>query len=171
MTYNNRISFGDSKEYKLLSEMGGDKMQITIYLAGQIHDDWREQFKNKLLKRELPVTCVGPQDKHERSDDIGESIKGKQPNAVLKDEAASQINNLRTTVLMQKSDVVVAYFGPKFKQWNTAMDAAAAIQQGKPVILIRDEELHHALKELANKSQVVVETLDQAVEALAYIFE
>lgn len=38
---------------------------------------------------------------HDRSDNIGEEILGKQPNAVLKDEAASQINNLRTQVLLK----------------------------------------------------------------------
>ncbi|NBI29342.1 YtoQ family protein [Chengkuizengella marina] len=146
-------------------------MELVVYLAGQIHDDWREQFRNKIKEKGFPIQTVGPQENHDRSDEIGELIKGTQPNAIYRDEAASQMNNLRTTVLMNKADVVVALFGSKYKQWNTAMDAATAIQMGKPVILVRSEEFHHALKELSNKSQVVVETLDQAVEALAYILE
>ncbi|MFS1511177.1 YtoQ family protein [Chengkuizengella sp. SCS-71B] len=146
-------------------------MELVVYLAGQIHDDWRESFRSKIKEKNLSIQTVGPQENHDRSDEIGESIKGTQPNAIYRDEAASQMNNLRTTVLMNKADVVVALFGSKYKQWNTAMDAATAIQLGKPVILVRPEELHHALKELSNKSQVVVETLDQAVEALAYILE
>lgn len=43
-------------------------------------------------------------------------------------------------------------------------------RSGIPVILIRPEKLHHALKELANKAQVVVETPEQAVKALEYVF-
>jgi YtoQ family protein len=84
---------------------------------------------------------------------------------------APQINNLRTTVLMNKADIVIALFGDKYKQWNTAMDAASAVQLGKPLILIRPESLHHPLKELSNKAQVVVETVDQALDAITYIFE
>ena len=51
------------------------------------------------------------------------------------------------------------------------MDAATAIEAGKPLILIRPEKLHHALKELSNKAQVVVETPAQAIAALSYVFE
>lgn len=146
-------------------------MQLTVYLAGQIHDPWRAELKQLAEQRELPITFVGPLDEHDRSDDIGEIILGKQPNAVLRDEAASKINNLRTSVLLNKADVVIALFGEQYRQWNTAMDAATAIQAGKPVILVRPEKLHHALKELSNKAQVTVETIEQAIDVLAYIFE
>ncbi|GGK20151.1 hypothetical protein GCM10010965_11460 [Caldalkalibacillus thermarum] len=145
-------------------------MRLTVYLAGQIHSPWRKEFKQLAEQRKLPVDFVGPMDNHERSDDIGEEILGPQPNAILKDEAASQINNLRTRVLMNKADVVVAVFGEKYKQWNAAMDAGIAIALNKPLILVRAKELHHALKEIANHAQVVVETPEQAIEALAYIF-
>jgi YtoQ family protein len=146
-------------------------MQLTVYLAGQIHDQWREIIKKEAKKRELPIIFVGPQENHDRSDSIGEAILGEQPSAIYKDEAASQINNLRTTVLMNKADVVIAQFGDKYRQWNAAMDVATAIEKGKPVIIIRPIEIHHALKELSNKAQVVVENPLQALDALAYIFE
>ena len=84
---------------------------------------------------------------HDRSDNIGEEILGKQPDAIFKDAAASNFNNLRTEILMKKADLVIALFGEKYKQWNTAMDASAAVAYGKPLILIRQEEHHHALKE------------------------
>ncbi|MCM2675330.1 YtoQ family protein [Alkalicoccobacillus plakortidis] len=144
-------------------------MELSVYLAGEIHSSWRKELK--ALASELPVTFYNPMENHERSDSIGEEILGEQPNAILKDEAASSINNLRTQILLQKSDVVIALFGESYKQWNTAMDAATAITLGKPLILIRPEKLHHALKELSNKAQVVVETPEQAVAALSYIFE
>ncbi|WP_070120545.1 YtoQ family protein [Bacillus marinisedimentorum] len=146
-------------------------MELTVYLAGQIHDDWRQQFKEKAKEKGLPLQFVGPMENHDRSDDIGEDILGKQPNNIYKDDKASDFNNLRTHVLMQKADVVVALFGEKYKQWNTAMDASTAITLNKPLILIRSESLHHPLKELSNKASVTVETPDQAIQGLAYIFE
>lgn len=146
-------------------------MELTVYLAGQIHDDWREDIKKEAEKRGLPIHFVGPMENHDRSDNIGEEILGTQPNKVLKDEAASAINNLRTQVLLGKSDIVIALFGEKYKQWNTAMDASAAASLGKPLILVRPESLHHPLKELSNKAQVTVETPEQALQVLSYIFE
>ncbi|HET7626870.1 MAG TPA: YtoQ family protein [Bacillales bacterium] len=146
-------------------------MELTVYLAGQIHDDWRERVKQRANEQGLSLQFVGPMEDHDRSDNIGEEILGPQPNAVYKDEAASAVNNLRTQVLLSKSDVVIALFGEKYKQWNTAMDASAAVSLGKPLILVRPESLHHPLKELANKAQLVVETPDQALQALAYVLE
>lgn len=146
-------------------------MQLTVYLAGQIHDDWREKIKEKAQERKLPLSFVSPQTNHDRSDDIGEEILGKQPSAYYKDDAASDINNLRTQVLMQKADIVIALFGESYKQWNTAMDASTAITLQKPTIIIRPQSLIHPLKELSNKANVTVETIDQALDVLAYIFE
>ena len=146
-------------------------MRLTVYLAGEIHSSWREEIKQKALVLKLPIDFVGPMEDHDRSDNIGEEIKGKQPNAILKDNAASSFNNLRTELLMKKSDLVIALFGEKYKQWNTAMDASAAIAFDKPLILIRHESHHHALKELSRKANATVETVDQAIKALYYIFE
>ncbi|MFC4556734.1 YtoQ family protein [Virgibacillus kekensis] len=146
-------------------------MDLTVYLAGQIHDDWREDVKKKAKERNLPISFVGPQTNHDRSDNVGESILGEQPGKVYKDDAASDINNFRTQVLLQKSDAVIALFGEKYKQWNTAMDASAAMAMNKPTIIVRPESLIHPLKELSNKANVTVETVDQALEVLSYIYE
>ncbi|WP_421380595.1 YtoQ family protein [Bacillus salacetis] len=146
-------------------------MELTVYLAGEIHSDWRNEIKEKAKALQLPLSFVGPMEYHERSDNIGEEILGEQPDAVFKDHAASDFNNLRTEILMQKADLVIALFGEKYKQWNTAMDASAAIAKGKPLILIRPKELHHPLKELSNKANVTVETVNQALKALSYIFD
>lgn len=146
-------------------------MELTVYLAGQIHDDWRSEVRKKAAERGLPVTFTGPQENHGLSDDIGEKIKGEQADPIRKDEAASEINNLRTRVLLNKSDVVIACFGEKYRQWNAALDVGLALQMDKPVILVRQEKLHHALKEMADRAQVVVEDIDQALEAVAYILE
>ncbi|PSL44537.1 YtoQ family protein [Salsuginibacillus halophilus] len=146
-------------------------MKLNVYLAGQIHDDWRSEIRTKAEEMNLPLDFFAPMENHDRSDNIGEEILGEQPNAIAKDDAASSMNNLRTRILMQKADVVIALFGENYKQWNTAMDAATAMTLGKPVILIRPANLHHPAKELAEKAQVVVETKEQALQALAYVFE
>ena len=146
-------------------------MEFTVYLAGQIHDDWREDVIKKSQEKGLKLNFVGPQTNHDLSDNIGENILGKQPTDYFKDDAASSINNFRTTVLMNKADFVIALYGEKYKQWNTTMDATTAINLGKPLIIIRPESAIHALKELSNKADVTVETVDQAIEVINYIYE
>ncbi len=150
---------------------GGDMMELTVYLAGQIHDSWRDDVKKLAETKELPLQFVSPQTNHERSDNIGEAILGKQPDSLYKDEAASRINNFRTQVLMEKADIVIALFGESYKQWNTAMDASQAITLNKPTIIIRPKSLIHPLKELSEKANVTVETVEQALDVIAYIFE
>lgn len=143
-------------------------MKYVVYLAGQIHDNWREQVIEEIESRGLEFEFVYPQTDHELSDSIGEKIWGKQPGDYYRDEAASAINNFRTKVLMEKADIVIALFGDKYRQWNTAMDATTAINKHKPIIIIRPKELIHALKELSNKANVTVETIKQAVDVLEY---
>ncbi|SDN03596.1 YtoQ family protein [Sediminibacillus halophilus] len=146
-------------------------MDFTVYLAGQIHDNWRSELKENAKERGLSFQFVGPQENHELSDKIGDEILGEQPGKLYRDEAASAINNFRTEVLMNKADFVIALFGESYKQWNTAMDAATAIALKKPTIIIRPESLIHPLKELSNKANVTVETTSQALDVLAYLFE
>jgi YtoQ family protein len=83
----------------------------------------------------------------------------------------ARVNTLRTRVLMQRADLCVAFFGPKYKQWNTASDSGAAVAQGLPLVLVRADEHVHALKELDALATLTVETLEQAAQAIAYIFE
>ena len=61
---------------------------LLIYLAGQIHDDWRNNCE--IRQRNGAWLCVkGPQENHDRSDNIGELIKGKQPNPIYRDQVTS----------------------------------------------------------------------------------
>lgn len=144
---------------------------LTIYLAGEIHSGWRDELRRELTSRGLPVRFVGPQEEHDRSDDIGEAILGKQPDARYRDLMGARANTLRTRVLLRRADLVVAYFGTEYRQWNTAADAGAAVAAGIPLLLVRQPELTHALKELDALATMTVETLAQAAEAIAYIFE
>ncbi len=144
---------------------------LIIYAAGEIHSDWRDQLRGHLEELGIHTHVVGPQEVHDRSDSVGEDILGEQPAPVYRDLMGARVNTLRTRVLMQRADVCVAYFGPKYKQWNTALDAGAAIASGVPLILVRSEENVHALKELDALASLTVETLEQAAQAVAYIFE
>jgi YtoQ family protein len=146
-------------------------MDIVIYAAGEIHSEWRMELRRHLQDAGVDAELVGPQEVHDRSDDVGEAILGKQPDARYRDLMGAQANTLRTRVLMQRADLAVAYFGPKYKQWNTASDAGFALASGLPLVLVRAEEHVHALKELDALATMTVETLEQAAQAIAYIFE
>lgn len=144
---------------------------IVIYAAGEIHSEWREELRHHLGELGVDAELVGPQEVHDRSDSIGEEILGEQPDQRYRDLMGARVNTLRTRVLMRRAEMCVAYFGPKYKQWNTASDAGAAVASGLPLVLVRAEEHVHALKELDALASVTVETLAQAAEAIAYIFE
>ena len=144
---------------------------IVIYAAGEIHSDWRMELRGHLKAAAVEAELVGPQEDHERSDDIGEHILGEQPNPLYRDLQGARVNTLRTRVLMQRADLAVAYFGPKYKQWNTASDAGFALASGLPLVVVRAEEHIHALKELDALATLTVETVEQAAQAIAYIFE
>jgi len=144
---------------------------LVIYAAGEIHSAWREDLRRLLEASGIHADIVGPQEEHDRSDSVGEDILGAQPDARYRDLMGARVNTLRTRVLMQRADLCVAFFGPKYKQWNTAADAGAAVAQGLPLVLVRPEEHVHALKELDALATLAVETLEQAAQAIAYIFE
>ena len=144
---------------------------IVLYAAGEIHSEWREELRSHLESLAVEVEIVGPQEGHDRSDAVGEDILGEQPGPMYRDLMGARVNTLRTRVLMQRVDLCVAFFGPKYKQWNTAFDAGAAVAGGLPLILVRAEEHVHALKEMDALATLTVETLEQAAQAIAYIFE
>jgi len=145
--------------------------ELTIYLAGEIHSDWRDQLRVALHDLEIEAVFVGPQEEHDRSDDIGELILGEQPNQRYRDLMGASVNTLRTRVHMRTADLAVACFTEKYRQWNTASDAGAAVAHGIPLILVRPPEFIHALKELDAQADLTVETLEQAARAIAYIVE
>ena len=144
---------------------------IIVYLAGEVHSPWRDELRRLIEQKNVPVQFVGPLDEHDRSDDIGEDILGPQPTPRYRDLAGASVNALRTRVRMRQADLAVAFFGDKYRQWNTAADAGTAVAAGIPLLLVRPPELIHALKEMDAMATFTVETLEQAAEAIAYIFE
>jgi len=144
-------------------------MHWTIYLAGEIHSDWREQIASGVKDANLPVTLVGPVTDHDASDDCGVAILGSEPDQFWKDHKGGKVNAIRTRTLIEKADVVVARFGDKYRQWNAAFDAGYAAALGKPLITLHSPELTHALKEVDAAALAVAETPEQVVATLRYV--
>lgn len=51
------------------------------------------------------------------------------------------------------------------------MDAAIAIENKIPTIIVRPETLIHPLKELSNRANVTVSTIEQALDVIQYVFD
>ncbi|WP_197469351.1 YtoQ family protein, partial [Oleiphilus sp. HI0125] len=94
---------------------------------------------------------------------------GEEENNFWKDHKAAKINSLRAMNAIEKADLTVVRFGPKYKQWNAAFEAGIAIGKGKPIVVIHDPELTHPLKEVDGAAMAVAETPEQVVEILKYI--
>jgi len=149
--------------------MNQSNRRWTVYLAGEIHSDWREVIARGIADRGLPVDLTGPVTDHDASDDCGERILGKQPTPFWRDHTGAKINAIRTRGLLGRADLVVVRFGDKYRQWNAAFDAGQALAKGIPYITLHDASLTHALKEVDAGAQAVCEQPGQVVEILAYL--
>ncbi len=139
-----------------------------VYLSGEIHSDWRDQIKNSCTAKKLPVNLVAPVTNHDASDDCGVEILGQEVDEFWKDHKGAQVNAIRTRTLIEKSDIVVVKFGDKYRQWNAAFDAGFAAALGKPMIILHETNLTHALKEVDAAALAVTQTPDQVVRVLDY---
>jgi len=143
----------------------------NVYLSGEIHTDWRERIQNGTQTAGLKIEFVAPVTDHARSDDCGVAILGPEQNNFWHDHKGAKINAIRTRTLIEHADVVVVRFGDKYRQWNAAFDAGFAAAMGKPIIVLHDAELTHALKEVDAAAQAVCQTPEQVVEILKYVIQ
>ena len=143
-------------------------MDLTVYLSGEIHTDWRKQILEACASDGLDVEFLEPVIDHQSSDDCGVVILGEENSDFWKDHKGAQVNAIRTRTLISNSDVVVVKFGDKFRQWNAAFDAGFATALGKPMIVLHDEELTHALKEVDAAALAVARSPNQVVRVLDY---
>lgn len=144
-------------------------MDLTVYLAGEIHSDWRDRLTSRIEEAGLPVGVLSPVTDHSASDDVGVAILGAEDDPFWKDHKGGQVNAIRTRTAIKRADVVVVKFGDKYKQWNAAFDAGFAAALGKPVVVIHDPDLTHALKEVDAAALAVAQTPEQVVEVLRYV--
>ena len=143
--------------------------QWSVYLAGEIHSDWRERIASGSQQAQLPVSFCGPVTDHQASDDCGVENLGAEEKPFWKDHKGAQVNAIRTRTLIRDADLVVVRFGDKYRQWNAAFDAGFAVALGKPLVVLHDAELTHALKEVDGAALAVAAEPEQVVAILAYV--
>ena len=148
--------------------MTGDNGNWNVYLAGEIHSDWRERIAAGVRDAGLPVTLLAPVTDHGASDDVGVDILGGEDDKFWHDHKGAGVNAVRTQTLLRRADVVVIRFGEQYKQWNAAFDAGFAAALGKPLITLHPPEHDHALKELDRAAMATAREPEQVVEMLRY---
>ncbi|MEO0859763.1 MAG: YtoQ family protein [Pseudomonadota bacterium] len=142
-------------------------MKLNVYLAGEIHTDWRETIAHAASG--LDVTFTAPVTDHGASDDCGVAILGAEPDKFWHDRKGAGINAIRTRKAIADADVVVVRFGDKYKQWNAAFDAGQAVALGKALIVQHGPDHAHALKEVDAAALAVCQTPEQVAQVLAYV--
>jgi len=143
-------------------------MELTVYLAGEIHSNWRDEILEGAEMEGLPIEFLSPVTDHDASDNVGVGILGSEENDFWKDHKGAKINAIRTRTAIEQADVVVVKFGEKYRQWNAAFDAGYAAALGTPIIVIHPPEFTHALKEIDGAAQAVAENSAQVVAILKY---
>jgi YtoQ family protein len=82
----------------------------NVYLAGEIHSDWRERIATGVAEAGIPVVLTGPVTDHAASDDCGVAILGAEDEKVWHDHKGAGVNAVRTRTLLADADVVVVRF-------------------------------------------------------------
>jgi len=144
-------------------------MHLNVYLAGEIHSDWRAEVMN--AAEALAVTFTAPVTDHAASDDCGVAILGREESKFWHDHKGAKLNAIRTRKTIAEADIVVVRFGEKYKQWNAAFDAGQAAAMGKSLIVMHPPEHAHALKEVDAAALAVCETPREVGDILRYVLE
>ncbi|CAI6145019.1 MAG TPA: YtoQ family protein [Sulfurimonas sp.] len=139
----------------------------TVYLAGEIHSNWREEII--MGCKDTDLTFLTPEHDHDSSDHIGKNILEDQGSNFHNDHISAKINSMRSHTYIKRADIVVVKFGEKYKQWNAAFDAGFATALGKKLIVIHPEEFIHALKEIDGAASAVVKSESQVIEILKHL--
>ena len=144
---------------------------FKVYLAGEIHSNWRYEIIDMCSNANLNVEFTSPITNHENSDNCGLEILGAEDKNYWKDNKGANINSIRTKKLIKDSDLLIVKFGEKYKQWNAAFDAGYAAALNKSIIVIHSEDHQHALKEIDAAASAVASNTKQVVRILKYIIQ
>ena len=144
---------------------------LNVYLAGEIHSNWRDEVINLCEVDKLDIKFTSPVTNHKISDNVGEEILGDEEKNFWKDQKGANINSIRTKKCIQDCDLVIVKFGEKYKQWNAAFDAGYAAALNKSIIVIHNEDQQHALKEIDAAASAVASDTKQVVRILKYVLE
>ena len=112
---------------------------LNIYLAGEIHSDWRNEIIQLTKKNDLNVNFSSPVTDHDASDNCGVEILGNEETQFWKDNKGAKLNAIRTRKEIENSDIVIVKFGEKYKQWNSSFDSGYADALNKSLIIIHSD--------------------------------
>lgn len=143
-------------------------MEITVYLSGEIHSDWRNEIQDGAKENGLEIEFVSAVTNHDASDSAGDHL-GTENNPFWRDHKSAKVNAIRTKTLIEQSDLAIIRFGEKYKQWNAAFDAGYCAALGTPYVTLHAEDIVHPLKEVDAAAMAWATTTDQVVEILKYI--
>ncbi len=143
-------------------------MQMTVYLSGEIHTDWRDQIKEGCDKQGLEIDFTSAVTVHEASDAAGDLL-GEEDNQFWRDHKSAKVNAIRIKTMIEQCDVAVVRFGEKYKQWNAAFDAGYCAALGTPYITLHEPDIIHPLKEVDAAAMAWATTPEQVVEMLTYV--
>ena len=144
-------------------------MGLKVYLAGEIHTNWREDIAHGC--KGLDVEFTAPVTDHDSSDDCGVAIMGPEKDKFWHDNKGAKLNAIKTRKAIEDADIVVVRFGEKYKQWNAAFDAGQAYAMGKSLIIMHQDEHQHPLKEIDAAALAVVKSPLQVSQILKYILD
>lgn len=142
-------------------------MQLSVYLSGEIHTDWRQQIIEGCEALGLDIEFTSAVTDHDASDSAGDLL-GAEDKSFWRDHKSAKINAIRIKTLLESCDLAVIRFGDKYKQWNAAFDAGYCAAIGTPYITLHDEEIIHPLKEVDASAMAWATTPAQIVEILRY---
>uniref|UniRef100_Q31G06 YtoQ family protein n=1 Tax=Hydrogenovibrio crunogenus (strain DSM 25203 / XCL-2) TaxID=317025 RepID=Q31G06_HYDCU len=143
-------------------------MELTVYLSGEIHTDWRQKIIEGCEAHNLFIEFTSAVTDHAASDAAGDLLGAEEKN-FWRDHKSAKVNAIRTKTLIENCDVAVVRFGDKYKQWNAAFDAGYCAALGTPYITLHDEDIIHPLKEVDAAALAWATTPEQVVEILKYV--
>lgn len=144
-------------------------MTWSLYLAGEIHSNWRGELAAAVKQAGLAVELLGPVTDHDASDNCGRMLSEEDTTGYWQDVRSASLNSLRTKVMLKRADVVIVRFSDQYRQWNAAFEAGQATAMDKPLIVVHPPELQHALKEIDAAAVAVAHDLEQVIDILCYV--
>ena len=144
-------------------------VELTVYLAGDLHTEWRDRIADGVDEHDLPVDLTGPVTDQAAAEDCGSTLLGHEDNPFWKSHKGAKLNAIRTRTLIGEADLIVIRFGDDGRPWTAAFEAGYAAALGTPYIVVHAREHAAALKEVDAAALAVCETPEQVVAILRYV--
>ena len=133
-------------------------MELTVYLSGEIHTNWREEIIEKCNQLNLPIDFLSPVTNHELSDDVGVKILGEEDNKFWHDHKSAKINSIRTKNAIEQSDIVIVRFGEKY-----GMESKSLIVMHSDEACFKRNRCDQKIVKILNYSMLIIDKTDKAI--------